>query len=75
MCAAPERVEPILREAASIGLRNIWLQQGAESNEAIEPGKDLALNLVAGKCILMYAAPVNGFHRFHRFFVRLGGKV
>lgn len=75
VCVSPEKVEPILREAASIGLRNIWLQQGAESKEAIGLGKDLGLNLVAGKCILMYAEPVKGFHRFHRFFARLSGKL
>ena len=75
ICVSPEKVEPILREAASIGLRNIWLQQGAESGAAIKIGKDLGLNVVAGKCILMYADPVHGFHNLHRFFVKLSGKL
>ena len=74
ICVSPEKVEPILREAASIGLRNIWLQQGAESKEAIRLGSELGLNLVVGKCILMFAEPVRGFHKFHRFFTRLGGR-
>ena len=75
VCVSPEKVEPILREAAAIGLRNVWLQQGAESEEATRLGSDLGLNLIAGKCILMYAEPVHGFHNFHRFFVRLGGRL
>ena len=75
VCVPPDKLEPILREASSIGLRNIWLQQGAESDEAMKVGCDLGLNLVSGKCILMYAEPVNGFHGFHRFFVRLTGRL
>ncbi len=75
VCVSPEKVGPVLREAAAIGLRNIWLQQGAESAESVKLGNDLGLNLVAGKCILMYAEPVKGFHNFHRFFVRLSGRL
>jgi predicted CoA-binding protein len=75
VCVSPEKVEPILREASSNGLRNIWLQQGAESEEAVNLGKSLGLNIVSGKCILMYAEPVHGFHSFHRFFVRLSGRL
>lgn len=75
ICVSPEKVEQILREASTIGLRNIWLQQGAESDEAVKLGNSLGLNMVAGKCILMYAEPVHGFHNFHRFFVRLSGRL
>jgi len=75
VCVSPDKVETILREAASIGLGNIWLQQGAESRSAIKLGKDLGLNVVAGKCILMYAEPVRGFHKFHRFLVGLSGRL
>jgi uncharacterized protein len=75
VCVSPEKVAPILREAASIGLRNIWLQQGAESKGAVKLGNDLGLNVVAGRCILMYAEPVHGFHNFHRFLVRLSGRL
>jgi len=75
ICVSPEKVAPILHEAAESGLRNIWLQQGAESKESIKLGKMLGLNLIAGKCILMYAKPVRGFHKVHRFFVRLGGRL
>jgi len=75
ICVSPEKVEPILFEASAIGLKNIWLQQGAESTEAVRIGNELGLSVVAGKCILMYAGPVHGFHNFHRFFVRLSGKL
>jgi len=31
----------------------------------------LGIDVVAGKCILMYAPPVKSVHNFHRFFVQL----
>ena len=75
VCIKPKSVEPVLREAAVIGLKNIWLQWGADTPENVKLGKDLGLNLVSGKCILMYAEPVRSFHAFHRFFVKLFGKL
>ena len=75
ICIKPKSVEPVLREAADIGLKNIWLQWGADTPENVKLGKDLGLNLVSGKCILMYAEPVRSFHTFHRFFVKLFGKL
>ncbi len=74
VCLKPENVEAVLREATDAGVRRVWLQQGAESRGAFETGRNLGLNVVGGKCILMYAEPVQSFHAFHRFFVRLFGR-
>ncbi len=74
VCLKPENVEAVLREATDAGVRRVWLQQGAESRSAFETGRNLGLNVVGGKCILMYAEPVQSFHAFHRFFVRLFGR-
>ena len=71
----PRQAGEMLREAASLELRNVWLQQGAETPELIALGRDLGLNLVSGKCILMYAQPVRGFHGLHRFVVKLMGQL
>ena len=65
----------VLREAAAAGITNVWIQQGGESQELIDLGGQLKLNLVTGKCILMYAQPVRSFHTIHRFFARLGGQL
>ncbi len=75
ICIRPEKCTEVIQEASQVGLRNVWLQQGAESPEAIQAGKDLGLNLISQKCILMYAQPVRGFHGFHRGFVKLFGKL
>jgi predicted CoA-binding protein len=65
----------VMREAASLDIRHVWLQQGAESPELLALGQDLGLSLVSKKCVLMYAPPVKSFHGWHRGFVKLVGKL
>ena len=74
VCVTPDSVDQILREAASTGIRYIWLQQGAERPGIGELAGSLNITLVTGKCILMYAGPVTSIHSIHRFFVKLLGK-
>lgn len=62
----PKNVPPILEEAAEIGLKNIWLQQGAWSAEVQQTIDRLNLPVVSKKCIMMYAPPVKSVHKFHR---------
>jgi len=62
----PKKVPAILEEAAGIGLKNIWLQQGAWSNEVQQSIDQLGLPVISKKCILMYAHPVHSVHKFHR---------
>lgn len=65
----------VLGDAAAAGLRNVWVQKGGESPELIQLGEELKLNLVTGKCILMYAQPVRSFHAIHRFIARVSGQL
>lgn len=62
----PHAVLEVVRDAASAGIRRVWLQQGAESPQAVALCRELNLDVVAGECILMYARPT-GFHRAHRW--------
>ena len=71
----PQKAVQVLREAAAAGIHNVWLQQGCESAEALSVSKELGLNTVSKKCILMYATPVQGFHRWHRAFNKLIGQL
>ncbi len=64
-----------LREAAGIGVKQIWLQQGAQSSETAAVARELGLNPITGKCILMYAQPVRGLHTWHRAFNKLVGQL
>jgi len=72
---SPQQAMPVLREAATLGLKNVWLQQGAESPQVLALARDLGLNLVARKCVLMYASPVRSFHAWHRAFAKLFGQL
>jgi hypothetical protein len=71
----PSKGADVLREAALVGIRNVWVQQGGESLELVKLGEELRLNLVTGKCILMYAQPVRGYHTIHRLIARLSGQL
>ncbi len=75
VCVPSKQGEGVLRQAAENGMRRVWLQQGAESPELLALAKQLGLQAVSGRCILMYAQPVLGFHRWHRGWNRLVGKL
>lgn len=71
----PEVTETLVREAAALGLRHVWMQRGAESPAAIQAAEALGLLPVHGECILMFAEPAGFPHRVHRFFRRVGGSL
>jgi uncharacterized protein len=71
----PEKGKQVLQEVAQAGLKDVWIQQQGDSLELLDLGRDLGLNLISGKCILMYAEPVRSWHGFHRMFVKLTGKL
>jgi uncharacterized protein len=62
----PAKVSAVLEEAAEIGMKNIWVQQGAWSKEVQETIDRLNLPVISKKCIMMYAQPVQSVHKFHR---------
>ena len=69
----PENALAVVRECAERGIQLIWLQQGAQSDEALKLCAEKGLRVVSGECILMYAGQ-SKFHGFHRFFRELLGK-
>ena len=69
----PEETAESVRQALDRGIRNIWIQQRSDSGEALDLLKDKEVNLIHNRCILMFAAPVRGAHKFHRFLSRLFG--
>ncbi len=71
---APQAVA-VLEEAASIGVKNVWLQQGAEAPEVVAAADRLGLHMAVKKCVLMYAPPVRSYHGWHRGLVRLFGRL
>lgn len=65
----------LVGEAAAAGVRRVWLQQGAGSDEAARIARERGVSLVHGHCLLMFLPGVRGLHRFHRGLWRLLGKL
>ena len=72
---SPSQTKNVVVEANSIGVKNIWMQQGSESPEAIEYCRENGINEVHKECILMFAEPVKSFHSFHRWIWKILGKL
>jgi predicted CoA-binding protein len=69
---AAETAETV-RIALDNNIRNIWIQQRSDTTEALDLLKDKDVNLIYKRCILMFADPVKGPHKVHRFFNKLFG--
>ncbi len=69
----PEDAVKILAQCHTRGINNVWLQQGAESDEAIAFAREHSMNLVHGRCVLMFTEPVKSIHAVHRWFSKVTG--
>ncbi|MBD3276382.1 MAG: CoA-binding protein [Candidatus Marinimicrobia bacterium] len=67
--------ENVLREARTVGINKIWIQQGSETPEALKFCEENGMSVIHGECILMFAEPTHWFHRVHRGINRLTGKL
>ncbi len=63
----PRETERLVREAAERGIRRVWMQQGAESAEAVRYCEEHGIACVHGECVLMFAEPAGFVHRAHRW--------
>jgi len=43
----------IIKEAKDLGIKDVWLQPGAQSPEVIKLGQDLQLNLTHDRCFMV----------------------
>jgi len=56
----------VIHAAAAAKIPRVWLQQGANSMEALNVCDRLGLEAIDGECILMFANP-SGIHFAHHF--------
>ncbi len=50
----PKITEQVVKEAIALGIKNIWLQPGAESQAAVEAAEQAGVNLISGgPCLLV----------------------
>ena len=50
----PEVTEEVIKECRALGLNNIWLQPGAESDAAIDYCRKHGLNVVHDVCVMQH---------------------
>jgi len=68
-----EQTLDVVKEAKAKGIKNIWIQQMADSKEALKELEGSGINFITGECILMHYKP-HSFHKFHRAINKLFGK-
>jgi len=61
-----------VENAINHGFTHFWIQQGAETKEAIEYAKQKNVKLIHGACIMMHAN-ASGVHKFHGVLSKLFG--
>jgi predicted CoA-binding protein len=71
----PAQCESLVREAHAAGITRVWLQEGADSMEAVAYCRDNDISVIHGKCLLMFVEPVQSVHSFHRWIVKIFGKL
>jgi hypothetical protein len=59
-----DKTASVVREALSRGIKEIWIQQMADSKEALNELKGSDINYITGECILMHYKPLS-IHKFH----------
>ena len=67
-----EETLSVAREAISHGIKDLWIQQGAETKSVIAELEKEDVNLIHSQCIMMFWKP-NGIHSFHRFLKKIFG--
>lgn len=70
-----DQTSDIAKEANEIGIKNFWMQQGSESDEAIKYCQENGINEIHKECILMFADPVNSIHGVHKWLWKILGKL
>lgn len=72
---SPDQAVQVVLDAAAAGIRQVWLQQGAESPEVLRLCREHGIDAIHGECILMFVEPTGFVHRIHRGAWRLLGKL
>ena len=55
----------IIRDAREKGIKQIWIQQMADSKEALKELEGSGINVITRECILMHYKP-HSIHKFHK---------
>lgn len=69
----------LVRQCADLGVKNVWFHRsfgsGSVSDAAVEECGKRGIPCLVGGCPLMYCGPVDPFHRFMRWWLRLRHRI
>ncbi|MFA5819478.1 MAG: CoA-binding protein [Bacteroidales bacterium] len=68
-----DKTASVVREAKEKGIKQIWIQQMADSKEALDELKGSDINYITGECILMHYKP-HSVHKFHGSLKKFFGR-
>ncbi len=71
----PVQAEKVVREAKDAGIGKVWLQQGSQSEAAVNYCQENGIDCVSNECILMFAQPSAFIHRAHKWVWGVLGKL
>lgn len=74
LLTAKSKTLEAVTQCATKGITNIWIQQGSHTKEALEFAGKNNVNLIYGKCIMMFSEP-DGMHKFHRTIMKFFGRL
>lgn len=63
----------VIRDAKTKGIKQIWIQQMAESKEALSELEGSGINYITKECILMHYKP-HSIHKFHAALRKFFGR-
>jgi len=67
----PDITRKLVRDLNHEIVSYVWMQNGAESSEAIRICNAKGIRTIHGQCILMHAQPVRSYHLLHRWWAML----
>lgn len=75
ICTKPANTLSVVQAAIEAGITKVWLQQGAESEEAVRFAQDRGVTIIAKECLLMYLEPTGFPHNVHKCLWQWLGKL
>jgi predicted CoA-binding protein len=71
----PAQTESVVKDAREAGIHRVWIQQGAQSEAALAFCEENNITAVSKLCILMFLEPIAGIHKFHRWILKIFGRL
>jgi predicted CoA-binding protein len=68
-----DQTAAVVKDALNKGIKNIWIQQMADSKDALKVLEGSDINYITGECILMYYKP-HSIHKFHKAIKKFFGR-